>query len=411
MKANQKSGMIRFSAVLTVTIVATSLLAGGLLGYFLGNGQISNRVGTMESLIASLQNEVSNLQSTGGGTDNTIVNGGNYSASQLYVDVKDSVVVIRGILVQYDMFGNPYYSQVQGSGFVYNSSGETVIVTNYHVVENTVNITVTFLNGDGYSATVLGSDPYADLAVLSLNTSQSGFKALEIVPSSTLRVGDPVIAVGTPYGLAGSMTEGIVSALGRTIMEGTTSGYPIAECIQTTTAINPGNSGGPLLDYLGEVVGITTAIISNSEGLGFATPSNTILREINSLIKDGSYDKHPWLGVSGTDMTYEIAQAIGTNVTYGLLITQVTSGSPADQANLVYGTQRVLVAGQRITVGGDIIIAMNTTNAEMRITGNDDFSTFLEEYTSPNQTVSLTIIRAHETLIVPATLEARPTQN
>jgi S1-C subfamily serine protease len=110
-------------------------------------------------------------------------------------------------------------------------------------------------------------------------------------------------------------------------------------------------------------------------------------------------------------MTYEIAQAIGTNVTYGLLITQVTSGSPADQANLVYGTQRVLVAGQRITVGGDIIIAMNTTNAEMRITGNDDFSTFLEEYTSPNQTVSLTIIRAHETLIVPATLEARPTQN
>lgn len=405
--------MMRFSVILIATTITTCLVAGGFLGYFLGNGLFLNKIGSMENLIATLQNEVSTLQSTSGAgnTSNTFIYGENVSASQIYEQVKDSVVVIRAIIVQYDFFGNPYYSQVQGSGFVYDFSGETVIVTNYHVIENAVNITITFLNGDGYSATAMGSDPYADLAVLSVDTALAGFKALEIVPSSTLRVGDPVIAVGTPYGLAGSMTEGIVSALGRTITEGTTSGYPIAECIQTTTAINPGNSGGPLLNYLGEVVGITTAIISNSEGLGFATPSNTILREIESLVKDGSYSRHPWLGVSGTDMTYEIAQVIGTNVTYGLLITQITTNGPASKANLQYGTQTAIIAGQRITIGGDIIIAMNTTNAEMRITGMDDLSTFLEEYTLPGQTVNVTIIRNHETQIVPVTLEARPALN
>ncbi len=304
MKANQKSGMMRFSAILIATTITTCLLAGGFLGYFLGNGLFLNRIGSMENLIATLQNEVSTLQSTSGAgnTNNTFIYGENVSASQIYEQVKDSVVVIRAMIIQYDFFGNPYYSQVQGSGFIYNFSGEPVVVTNYHVIESAVSITITLLNGDGYSATAMGSDPYADLAVLSVDTALSGFKALEIVPSSTLRVGDPVIAVGTPYGLAGSMTEGIVSALGRTITEGTTSGYPIAECIQTTTAINPGNSGGPLLNYLGEVVGITTAIVSDSQGLGFAIPSNTILREIESLVTNDSYDQHSSINLAGTEI-------------------------------------------------------------------------------------------------------------
>ncbi len=410
MNANRKSGITHVSIIIITTIIIASLLTGGISGYFLGNWFVSRKIGTMENLISTLQDQISSLQAANGATNanNTYVYLGNVSASQLYDQVKNSVVVIRGVIVQYDIFGRAYYSQVQGSGFVYNFSGQTVIVTNYHVVESTTNITVTFLNGDGYSASLLGSDPYADLAVLSVNADQTGFRALDIVSSSTLKVGDPVIAVGTPYGLAGSMTEGIVSALGRTITEDTTSGYPIAECIQTTTAINPGNSGGPLLNYQGEVVGITTAIISDSEGLGFAIPSNTLLREIGSLIKDGSYEKHPWLGVSGTDMTYEITQAMSTDVTYGLLIAQITAGGPADKADLQYGTQQALVAGERITIGGDIIIAMNTTNADMRITGTDDLSTFLEEYTMPNQTVSVTVVRSNETMVISVTLEARP---
>jgi len=208
-----------------------------------------------------------------------------------------------------------------------------------------------------------------------------------------------VIAVGTPYGLAGSMTVGIVSALGRTITEQMTGGYPIASVIQTSTPINPGNSGGPLLNYHGQVVGITTAIVSDSQGLGFAIPSNTILREIQSLVTNGSYDQHPTLGTTGTDMTYDIAKAMATNVTYGWLI--VTAPS---QTGLQGGTSRVIVDGSVVTIGGDIIIAING----IRITGIDDLSTYLEEYTLPGQTVNATIVRNNHEMTLAIVLEARP---
>jgi S1-C subfamily serine protease len=279
-----------------------------------------------------------------------------------------------------------------------------VAITNYHVVQNTINITITFINGNGYAATVLGSDPYADLAVLSTDAPQSEYKPLEIVDSSTLSVGDSLIAVGGPYGLAGSMTTGIVSALGRTITEEMSGGYPIADVIQMSAPINPGNSGGPLLNYQGQVVGITTAIVSNSQGLGFATPSSTVLREIGSLVTNGSYDKHPTIGATGTDMTYEIAKAMGVNVTYGWLIVQVTSDGPAAQANLRGGTTQVTVAGQSVTIGGDIIIALDGT----RITGIDDLSTFLEEHTLPGQTIDVTIIRNSQATTLPLKLGTRP---
>jgi 2-alkenal reductase len=278
-----------------------------------------------------------------------------------------------------------------------------VIITNYHVIENTINVTVTFINGNGYAATVLGSDPYADLAVLSTDAPQSEFKPLEIANSSTLKVGDIVVAVGNPYGLAGSMSIGIVSALGRTITE-EAGGYPIPNIIQTTAPLNPGNSGGPLLNIQGQVVGITTAIVSDSQGLGFAVPSNTILREISSLVTTGSYNKHPWLGATGVDMTYEIAKAMGVNVTYGWLITQVTSGGPAANAGLRGGTKQVLIAGEYVTVGGDIIIAINGT----RITNIDALSTYLEENTSPEQTIEVTIVRENQTITVELTLGTRP---
>ena len=136
--------------------------------------------------------------------------------------------------MQYDFFGRPYYSQVQGSGFIYNFTEEKIIVTNYHVVQDAINITTTLLNGNGYATRVLGSDPYEDLAVLTTDEPLSEGEPLRIANSSTLEVGDPVIALGNPYGLAGSMTTGIVSALGRTITEDMTNGYPIASVIQTS---------------------------------------------------------------------------------------------------------------------------------------------------------------------------------
>jgi 2-alkenal reductase len=404
MENSQKFGVKGFSTILLIAIAVTSLVAGGLVGYLLSYLPLSGKINDLEGKLSTLQGQMSNLQMMQVLINNTYILGENVSLSDLYEKVKDSVVVIRGILVQYDIWHIPHYTQVQGSGFVYNFSGQIVVITNYHVVQNTINLTVTFINGNGYAATVLGSDPYSDLAVLSVNAPQCEFKPLEIVSSSTLEVGDIVVAVGNPYGLAGSMSIGIVSALGRTITEEETGGYPIANVIQTTAPLNPGNSGGPLLSLQGQVVGITTAIVSDSQGLGFAIPSNTILREIASLVTVGHYDKHPWLGAAGVDMTYEIAQAAGVNVTYGWLITQVVSGGPAANAGLRGGTKRVLIAGGYVTVGGDIIIAVNRT----KITGLDALSAYLEENTMPGQTIEVTIVRDNQELMVLVTLGARP---
>ena len=404
METNQKSETRRFSAILIIVIIGVGLVAGGL-GYLVSNMTLSRSISDLENQVSALQGQLSNLQTTPIASDqnNTYIIGENASLAPLYAEVKDSVVVIRGVTVQYDVFGRAYYSEVQGSGFVYNFTGQMVIITNYHVVEDTLNVTVTFINGNGYEATVLGSDPYADLAVLSADAPQSEYKPLEIVSSSQLEVGDPVVAVGGPYGLAGSITSGIVSAMGRTITDETSS-YPIANVIQTSTPINPGNSGGPLLNYEGQVVGITTAIVSDSQGLGFAIPSSAILREIESLITDGTYTQHPWLGASGTDMTYEIAKTMNVNVTYGWLIAQVTSGGPADDAGLQGGTKQVTVNGQSVVIGGDIIIALSGT----RVTGTDDLSTFLEEHTLPGQTINVTIIRNGQEMTLQLKVGTRP---
>ena len=390
-----------------VVVILVSLLSGALIGYTVSTLTLSENITDLQGQVSKLQEQLSNTKSTSstGGQSNTYLIGENASLAPLYEEVKDAIVIIRGLTLDYDNFRRAYYSQVQGSGFVYDFNGQTVIITNYHVVEDTINITVTFINGNGYKATVLGSDPYADLAVLSTEASESDYSTLEIVDSATLQVGDPVIAVGNPYGLAGSMTTGIISALGRTITEEMSGDYPIANVIQMSAPINSGNSGGPLLNYQGQVVGITTAIVSDSQGLGFAIPSSTVLREIESLITEGSYDQHSWLGASGTDMTYEIAEEMGVDVTYGWLIAQVTSGGPADDAGIQGGTKQVAVAGEYLVIGGDIIITLDGT----RIKGIDDLSTFLEANTSPGQTIDVTIVRDGETMTLQLTLGTRPT--
>jgi S1-C subfamily serine protease len=277
---------------------------------------------------------------------------------------------------------------VQGSGFIYNFANRIVVLTNYHVVQGTSNISVTFSDGNGYSATVLGTDAYSDLAVLSVNAPASEFKPIEIVSSSTLRVGEPVIAIGNPYGLVGSLTTGVVSAVGRTITEDTAGGFAIANIIQTSTPINPGNSGGPMLNAVGKVVGITTAIVSDSQGLGFAIPSNTILREISALLTTGTFHGHSYLGVTGQDMSYSVAQEISANVTYGWRIASVTIGGPSD------GIIKV----------GDIVIAMN----QHAIRNNDDLASFLEEQTLPGDNLVLTVVRGGSQIDVTVVLGTRP---
>jgi len=269
---------------------------------------------------------------------------------------------------------------------------------------------VTFWDGNGYSAKVLGSDPYADLAVLSVNAPASEFQPIQVVSSSTLSVGDFVAAIGTPFGLAGSMTTGIVSALGRTITETAAGNYTIGDVIQTSAPINPGNSGGPLLNSAGQVVGINTATIENTQnggtaqGLGFAIPSDAIRREITSLVNTGSYTQYSYLGVGVVDNDYDIAAQAGLTVTYGVLVEQVVSGGPAAKAGLKAGTTQVTVDGNSILVGGDIIIAINGTH----ILDEDALSTYLVENTLPNQTINVSIVRNGQTTTIPLVLGTRP---
>ena len=408
MELSEKPKNPRTSTILVVIIVIASLFAGGLFGYLSCYSATSEDIDALQNQVTSLQEQLSQVQSPQDVTyqNFTVVSGDNVSVSELYAQVADSVVVIRDMMLSgYDMFGRAYYSQAQGSGFVYNFTGQMVVITNYHVVDSAINITVTFSNGNAYPATVLGSDPYAEFAVLSVDAPEEEFVPIEIVSSSSLQVGDPVIVVGTPYGLAGSMSTGFVSALGRTLSAETTGGYVIPNVIQTTAPLNPGNSGGPVLNYQGQVVGIATAIVENSQGVGFAIPSNTILREIEDLINTGSYEDHPWLGASGTDMTYSIAEVMDVDVTYGWLVAQVASGGPSDEAGLEGGTEQVRIGEEMVVIGGDIIVAIDGT----RITGIDDLSAYLEEYTLPGQTIDLTIVRDNETISLPLELGSRPT--
>jgi S1-C subfamily serine protease len=380
---------IAFSVVLVVLL---GYLATGLLGGSLSSSTVSSDTNTTE-LSNGSDVETQNITYYYNGT----------SLASLYENVRDSVVVVYGTVLSYSFFGEQY-SEVQGSGFVYQYQNQRVVITNKHVVDGASNMTVTFSNGDAYPATVLGSDSYSDLAVLSVQAPQSEFKPLDLASSSTLKVGDPVVAIGSPFGLGGTMTTGIVSQLGRTIQDSVAGNFPVADIIQTSVPINPGNSGGPLLNYEGDVIGITTAIIQNSNSLGFAIPSNTILREISALFTKGTYDQHPWVGISGTDMNYALEQTMGVNVSYGWLVTAVTNGGAADNAGIQSGNRRILIYDQRYSIGGDIIIAIDGT----RIVNGDTFMSYLEENTLPNQTIIVTIIRDHSLLNVPLVLGQRP---
>ncbi len=327
----------------------------------------------------------------------------NTSVVQLYQTIQDSVVTVTAQRLQ-ATDNEDEFDLAQGSGFVYTFNNRMVIITNFHVINQAVEISVTFSDGNGYAANVLGSDPYADLAVLAVVATTSQYPSLHVVSSSTLRVGDFVVAVGSPFGLSGSMTTGIVSQLGRTLTSPTAGNYPVANVIQTDAPINPGNSGGPLLNSQGQVVGINTAIVSESTGIGFAVPSSTLLREISDLVNTGSYNKHPYLGISSVDMNYYIAQKMDIDVTYGVLIQQVTQDGPADEAGLRAGNTQTTINRATLAIGGDIITAINGN----RIINTDDLSSYLEENTQPNQQITITIIRNDQTHNIPITLGTRP---
>lgn len=252
-----------------------------------------------------------------------------------------------------------------GSGIVFDLRGN--IVTNAHVVEGADRIIVTFLDGRSYNAEVVGADPFTDIAVIAVGGAEEGgsrLYPLRLGDSANLRVGERIAAIGNPFGLSGSMTAGIVSQLGRLLPA--QGAFQIPDIIQTDAAINPGNSGGPLLNMRGEVVGINTAIRSDTgefTGVGFAVPSQTVAKIVPAIIRDGGY-RHPWIGVSGMDIDPDTAGAIGLEDTRGFMVMTVVEGSPADRAGLRGSSETVLVevpggGEEERQVGGDVITAVD----------------------------------------------------
>ena len=287
------------------------------------------------------------------------------SVSDIYDRASSGVVQITSRSTPGDddftrRFAPPSPQQTLGSGFVLDKAGH--IVTNYHVIEDADQIEVSFSNQDTLQAKLVGSDPSTDLAILRVEASSRGLTPLQLGDSDIVRVGDPVVAIGNPFGLDRTATAGIVSAVQeRTITA--PNGYPIDHVIQTDAPINRGNSGGPLLNERGEVIGVNSQISTGtdgtetSNGIGFSVPSNTVKIVAAQLIEGGKVDR-VYLGVGGTTLTPELARLFGMPVDTGVLVESVGRNTPGSQAGLVAGTTDVVVAGESYTLGGDVIVAI-----------------------------------------------------
>ena len=311
-----------------------------------------------------------------------------------------SVVNVTSRAVTFDFFYGLVPQEGQGSGFVIDKDGH--ILTNYHVIADARQVEVTLHNRKKYKATVIGTDPPHDLAVIQI-------KAPDLVPavlgdSHNLQVGQKVYAIGNPFGLSGTMTRGIVSSI-RPVRE--PNGAFIDEAIQTDAAINPGNSGGPLMNWHGEVIGINTMILSTAAtpqnaGIGFAIPINTAKAVLNDLVTLGRV-RRPALGVRTIEITPELADEIGLPVDYGLLVIQVTPGGSADQAGLRAGNERAYLGNTPIMLGGDLIVAIDGQKVE----NEQDLAQTMNNHRA-GDTVKISVYRGKKKMDVTVSLgEAR----
>ena len=292
--------------------------------------------------------------------------------------------------------------QALGSGFVIDKAGH--IVTNYHVIEGAEQIEVSFSNQDTLRAKLVGSDPSTDLAVLRVEASSRSLTPLVLGNSGSVRVGDPVVAIGNPFGLARTATAGIVSAVQeRTITA--PNGYPIDHVIQTDAPINSGNSGGPLLNDRAQVIGVNSQITpgtSGNVGIGFAVPSNTVKEVVAQLVTTGRVDR-AYLGIGGATVTAELARVFRLPVDAGVLVEVVGDGSPAARAGVKPGTSSSVVAGEGYTLGGDLIVAL----AGKRVSSLEELRDVLADH-KPGQTVKLQIYRGNRQRTLDVTLGRQP---
>jgi S1-C subfamily serine protease len=343
--------------------------------------------------------------------------GGDYESAVLkniYTQVNASVVNITALSLGSDLnaLGTHSFNDDDllpaggGSGFVWDDYGH--IVTNHHVVDGVSQLQVTFSDGSVAIAEVIGSDVSSDLAVLQIDPEGYNLQPVRRGQMERVEVGMRVAAIGNPFGLAGTMTSGIVSALGRSIPARNDFNIPAA--IQTDTAINPGNSGGPLLNEQGEVIGVNAQIRSDvraNSGVGFAIPIAIVERVVPALITEGVY-AHSYMGVRGATLSPICADDLRLDKTLrGAYISEVIRGTPAAKAGLRGGSERSQTRYLGMcpaTVGGDVVLAIN----DKPVSSFDDILAYLEYYTSPGDVVSLRVLRNGETKMMEMTLAARP---
>jgi len=365
-------------------------------------GWIDSEVGTTTTVTAPLAAPAADR--SGGDEGANVVN-------QIYKRDGDGVAFIQSDLgspqpQSFSPFGEPEGEggSATGSGFVIDEEGH--ILTNNHVVEGADGIQVKLGASDTtYDATVVGTDPATDVALLDVEAPASKLHPLRLGRSSQLEVGDPVIAIGNPFGLDRTVTSGIVSALQRQIEA--PDGFAISDVIQTDAAINPGNSGGPLIDAEGEVVGINSQIATGgggggNVGIGFAVPIDTIRAEIGQLESEGSVE-HAFLGISGTSITPELGQAVDLPVSEGVLVQTAVKGGPADEAGIEGGTSSATIDGASFRLGGDIITEVDGR----KVAGMDDVVNAVNA-AEPGESLELTLLRDGSTKTVDVTLGDRP---
>jgi S1-C subfamily serine protease len=313
----------------------------------------------------------------------------------VYKRALPSVVNITSTAVQFDFFYGPVPQQGQGSGFIIDKQGH--ILTNNHVIDNAQRVEVTLSDKHKYKATVVGVDKGHDLALLLINAPN--LQPATLAESQSLTVGQRVYAIGNPFGLSGTMTRGIISAI-RSIRG--PNNNPIEDAIQTDAAVNPGNSGGPLLNSRGEVIGITTLIANNgadqSSGIGFAIPINTAKAVLEDFAKYGRV-RRPALDISSLAIGPDVAQQIGLPADYGVLIQRVLPGGAAEKAGLRGGTQRAYQGNTPVMLGGDLIVAMDG----QEITNPQDLAAEMNSHRA-GDTVTLTIFRGRKRMDVKVTL-------
>jgi S1-C subfamily serine protease len=373
------------------------------------NGQGSSIIDKMESLLlgGSFTKGDSTLGQDAfqvGYTGTTLATTKDLTLPELFKMVEKSVVQIKGTS---DTSSRLQANSRLGSGFVYDTNRH--IITNYHVAGGGKDLEVTFMDGNIYRAKLIGSDPFTDLAILYVqDVPKDKLAPLPLGDSAKLSVGEQIAAIGNPFGLSGSMTAGIISGLGRIIPSNPSSGsqYSIPNIIQIDAPINPGNSGGPLLNMKGEVIGVNSAIFSTTgefSGIGLAIPSNALNKVVPSLITKRSFN-HPWLGLSGTNITPEIANVIGLKEPRGFLVVDVISGSPAEKAGIHGGKQLTSINGSQIPLGGDVIEEIDNKT----IRKIDDILIYLETEKSIGDNVNISVFREGQIQKINLILVARP---